>query len=280
MKRNEQRIQEQLAIPIHLLDPIPAKRPWSNLGDWSKATAYSEACHALAYRIGHAASLCPADTILDIACGHGASLSVWSEDFGVPVVDAIERQTRALASTESDRPAALRHLWQADVNSILSGIMPWPTEQHYDALVVVDAAYHFHGLPLFLKEASTRLRSGGRLAFTTLILDPKWELAPAWQKRLVLKFAAAALIPAESLVGEKKLKESFLAAGFDPALYERLDHEVLEGFADYVMRRRKDLKWRERGSVDWWKVEATAAAARQLLRTGLLHYVLLKAVKS
>lgn len=280
MNRNEQRIQEQLAIPIHLLDPIPSKRPWSNLGDWSKANAYSAACRALAHRIGQAADLGPADSILDIACGHGASLSVWSEVFGVPVVDAIERQTRALASIESDRPAALRHLWQADVNLILSGVRPWPTEQHYDAIVVVDAAYHFHALPAFLKEASSKLRSSGRLAFTTLILDSKWELAADWQKRLVLKFAAAALIPSESLLTEKQLTESFLAAGFSSPFCEKLDREVLEGFADYVMRRRKEIKWRERASAAWWKVEATAAAARQLLRSGLLHYVLLKAVKS
>lgn len=280
MNRNEQRIQEQLAIPIHLLDPIPSKRPWSNLGDWSKATAYSGACHALAHRIGQAAELGPADTILDMACGHGASLSVWPEAFGVPVVDAIERQTRALASIQSDRPAALRNLWQVDVNLILSGIKPWPTEQPYDAILVVDAAYHFHSLQAFLKESGSRLRSGGRLAFTTLILDSKWERAADWQKRLILKFAGAALIPSESLVTEKQMTETCLAAGFRSPFCETLDHEVLEGFADYVTRRRKDLTWRERGSAGWWKVEATAAAARQLLRTGLLHYVLLKAVKS
>jgi cyclopropane fatty-acyl-phospholipid synthase-like methyltransferase len=280
VNRNEQWIQEQLAIPIHLLDPIPSKRPWSNLGDWSQATEYNAACYALAHRIGHAANLGPGDRVLDIACGHGASLSVWSEAFGVPVMDAIELQTRALESIERDRPAALQNLWPMDVNSVLTGVIPWPTEQPYDAILVVDAAYHFHSLPAFVKEASVHLRSGGRLVFTTLILDAKWERAAVWQKHLVLKLAAAALIPAESLLTETKLNEVFLAAGFTPPQCEDLDHDVLEGFARYVTRRRKELNWRERGSAGWWKVEATAFAARQLLRTGLLHYVLLKAVKS
>lgn len=280
MNHDEQRIQEQLAIPIHLLDARPSQRPWSNLGDWSEADEYSAACQALACRIGRAANLGPRDTILDIACGHGASLSVWSEVFAVPVVDAIERQTRALASIESDRPAGLRHLWQADVNSILSQKIPWPTENQYDAIVVVDAAYHFDGLRPFLEESRTRLRSGGRIAFTTLVLGSNWSHAEKWKKSLVFKLAAAALIPQESLVSENDLEDLFRSAGFHAPISENLDREVLGGFSRFVARRRQELPWRERASAGWWKVEATAAAARQLLRTGLLHYVLLKAVKS
>jgi cyclopropane fatty-acyl-phospholipid synthase-like methyltransferase len=280
VNHDEQRIQDQLAIPIHLLDRAPAKRPWSNLGDWSQTHDYNAACHALACRIGQAANLGPRDTILELACGHGASLSVWPDVFGVPVVDAIEWQARAIASIERDRPMALRNLWQTDMNAIVTGIKPWPTEQHYDAVLVVDAAYHFHALSAFLNAVSSKLRPGGRLAFTTLILASQWEHAADWQKRLAFRLAAGALIPAESLVSGKNLTELFFAAGFNAPICENLDHEVLEGFSRFVARRRKELSWRERGSAGWWKVEATAAAARQLLRTGLLHYVLLKAVKS
>jgi len=277
--RREQRIQQQLAIPVNLLDATSRKRPWSNLGDWSEATEYSAACHALACRIGRAAKLSSADTVLEIACGHGASLSVWPDAFGVQVVDAIERQTTAIASIEADRPPALRHLWQADMNLILAGIRPWPQEERYDALVVVDAAYHFHELRTFLDQSSSRLRSGGRIAFTTLIRGSQWELAAEWQKHLVLQLAARALIPAGSLVNEQELATAFQTAGFGLPSCEVLDREVLEGFACFVARRRKELDWRQRGSAGWWKVEATAAAARYLLRTGLLQYVLLKAVK-
>ena len=279
MNSHEQRIQKQLAIPVNLLDVTSRQRPWSNLGDWSEATEYSAACHALACRIGRAANLSSAHTLLEIACGHGASLSVWPEVFDVQVVDAIELQQRALASIEGDRPPALRHLWQADVNLIFSGARPWPQEERYDALVVVDAAYHFHELRTFLEQSSSRLRSGGRIAFTTMISGSQWALAADWQKHLVLQLAARALISAGSLVTEQELAASFLAAGFEVPSCEVLDQEVLEGFVSFVDRRRKELGWRQRGSAGWWKVEATAAAARHLVRTGLLHYVLLKAVK-
>jgi cyclopropane fatty-acyl-phospholipid synthase-like methyltransferase len=280
VNRHEQRIQEQLAIPVNLLDVTAQKRPWSNLGDWSEASEYSAACHALACRIGRAAHLSSGDTLLEIACGHGASLSVWPEVFDVQVVDAIERQTRAIAAIERDRPAALRHLWQADVNSIFSGASPWPKEERYDALVVVDAAYHFNSLRGFLEASRSRLRSGGRIAFTTLILGSQWSRAADWKKHLALQLAARALIPAGSLVTEKELTESLLAAGFGAPSCEALDREVLEGFVRFVERRRKELGWRQRGSSGWWKVEVTAAAARYLLRTGLLHYVLVKAAKA
>lgn len=280
MNRHEQKIQEQLAIPMSLLAASPSERPWSNLGDWSEATEYSAACHALACRVGRAANVGSGDTVLDIACGHGASLSVWPDVFGAAVVDGIERQTRALTSIAGHRPGALRNLWQADVNLIFSGAMPWPTDLQYDAVLVVDAAYHFHSLRSFLEGSSSRLRSGGRIAFTTLVLGSQWNLAAAWQKRLVLRLADLALIPAASLVTQTELTESFRAAGFNAPGCEVLDREVLEGFACFVARRRKELTWRERGSAGWWKVEGTAVAARQLLRTGLLHYVLLNAVKS
>ncbi|HET9237833.1 MAG TPA: methyltransferase domain-containing protein [Oligoflexus sp.] len=280
MNRQERKIQEQLAIPTNLLDAGLSRRPWSNLGDWSRTLDYSAACHALACRVGRAAELGPSDTLLELACGYGASLDVWSEVFGVRVVDVIERQTRALASLDSDRPEALRDLWQADLNSILSQKMPWPKDTSYDAIVVVDAAYHFTGLRAFLEGSSGRLRSGGRLAFTTLVMGSNWAQAKSWQKSLVFKLAAGALIPAASLVAEEELPDLFGAAGFHALECENLDREVLEGFTRFVGRRRGELKGRERCSAGWWKVEATAAAARQLLRTGLLHYVLLKAVKS
>ncbi len=279
MTSRERKIQEQLAIPVHLLDRAKPKRPWSNLGDWSEAKEYSAACEALACRIGHAADLTPEDKLLEIACGHGASLGTWTDVFGVKVVDAIERQSVALSSIEADRPPALRHLWQADVNAILANQMPWPQDEHYDALVVVDAAYHFHGLRAFLEKSGSRLGSGGRIAFTTLMLGSPWMQAANWKKRLVLRLARGALIPAESLVTEKDLKESFLTTGFGPPTCEILDREVLQGFAHFVEKRRQELSWGERASAAWWKVEATATAARQILRTGLLHYVLLKAVK-
>lgn len=280
MKSHEQKIQKQLAIPVNLLDASARKRPWSNLGDWSETSEYSTACQALACRIGRAANLGPADKLLEIACGHGASLSVWSDVFGLKIVDAIERQASALSSIENDRPPALRHLWQADVNLIFSGSMSWPSEETYDALVVVDAAYHFNRLQAFLQKSSSRLRSGGRIAFTTLILGSPWDLAANWQKRLLLFMASRALIPADSLLTQQELTEAFLAAGFGPPVCEALDREVLEGFVHFVERRRPELKWQERTSAGWWKVEATASAARYLLRTGLLRYVLLKASKN
>ncbi len=279
MISRENRLQKQLAIPVELLDGTARQRPWSNLGDWSEASEYNTACKALACRIGRAANLSSGDTLLELACGHGASLSIWPAEFGVQAVDAIERQTQALASIEGDRPSALRNLWQADVNLIFSGDCAWPQDESYDALVVVDAAYHFRGLRAFLDKSSSRLKSDGRIAFTTIILGSKWEFAADWRKWFIMKLAAHALIPAESLVTEKDLAESFLAAGFGSPSCVALDREVLEGFVRFVERRRRELDWRQRVSAGWWKVEATAAAARYLVRTGLMQYVLIKAVK-
>lgn len=279
MTRPERWSEERLAIPVELLDERARKRPWSNLGDWSEALDYSAACCALACRIGRAANLGPGDKVLELACGHGASLSLWSEVFCVQIVDAIEVQTRAIASIETDRPPALRNLWRVDVNLIFSAAKPWPMDERYDAILVVDAAYHFRNLRSFLEKSRERLKPGAPIVFTSFMLAAKGSSAPGWQRRMLRALLESALIPPENLVTDDELRALFQNAGFAAPVSEILDQEVLGGFARFVAQRRQELGWRQRASVAWWKVEATAAAARFLLRTGFLHYVLIKAVK-
>ena len=67
---------------------IPA--PWINLGDWSVTDDYREACHQLAFRLGDRLELKADDRLLELACGYGAGLRLWSKSFGVQHCDALE----------------------------------------------------------------------------------------------------------------------------------------------------------------------------------------------
>ena len=81
---------------------IPA--PWINLGDWSVTEDYREACHQLAFRLGNCLELKADDRLLELACGYGAGLRLWSESLGVQHCDALEYRREYHDFIESDPP--------------------------------------------------------------------------------------------------------------------------------------------------------------------------------
>jgi SAM-dependent methyltransferase len=265
------RRESNFAIAVELLGDAPAPLAWANLGDWSTATHYTDACRDLAVRVGRAAVLQGDDRVLDLACGHGASLALWPAAFGVRRVCGLEFQSRCVERIRAQAPAVLERIVPDRFDTLPSPF----AGQAFDAVVCVDAAYHARSLADFAAFAAQHLRAQGRFAFTTL-LAPEHR-PPSSLLRFVL---ARAGIPAASTLSATALHAALAAQGFRDIQLQPLDAEVLQGFAAFVPRRRRELSWRQRASAGWLKIEATALLCHAAQSRGALHYALVGATYS
>lgn len=265
------RRESDFAIAVELLADRPVPLAWANLGDWSTATHYTDACRDLAQRVGTSAALCSDDRVLDLACGHGASLALWPAAFGVRRVCGLEFQSRCVERIRAQAPAALERVVPGRFDTLPSPF----AGQAFDAVVCVDAAYHARSLADFAAFAAQHLRVQGRFAFTTLLAPEHTPPSPLM--RLVL---ARAGIPAASVLPGTALPAVLAAQGFSDIRVESLDAAVLQGFATFVPRRRREISWRQRASAGWLKIEATARLCRSVHASGTLHYALVGATYS
>jgi SAM-dependent methyltransferase len=245
---------------------------WGNLGDWSDARTYAEACAALAARVGRAAGLGAGDRVLEVACGDGDGLVLWLDAFGVRCAVGAELHPERAAAARA-RVAA----WPADrarVDTASATDLGVHAAASVDAVVAVDAAYHFDPRARFFAEARRVLAPGGRLALTDLVL----ARAPRGAARAALLRAAAraCAIPPENLLDERAYAARLADAGFVDVAFERLDDAVLAGFAAFV-RAQLGAHGFAAPRVGWAKIAGAALAAALVHRRGWAHYVLVSA---
>jgi len=242
---------------------------WSNLGDWTDAKSYDEACAALARRVGKAAGLGPARDVLDVACGYGGSARLWGAEFGVSAVDATDIRPACVESLRRAAYPGIRHVFISDVSKEID----LPPMVRYDAVVSVDAAYHFASALDLGRLARRCLISGGRLAYTTLVWAGQESEQNSLSRRLFLK---AASIPKSAMATPRDLTAKLTDLGFKGVEISILDDEVLLGFARYVGRVSSALSMAQRLRPAWWKIWLTAQACSRLRGWGI-QYVLVSA---
>jgi SAM-dependent methyltransferase len=203
---------------------------WGNLGLWP-APDYASAAEALARRVGMAAGLARGQRVLSLASGAGDELRLWREAFGAAQATGTERD---------------------------SGPVP---AGPFDAVLCVDAAYHFSPRADFLAQAFERLRPGGRLAFTDLTLSGRAGLGLRTAARLC-GLSAADLLPLA------QRSRALRAAGFVDVVAEPLEAEVLDGFVAFVAAQRRRLGAEATGPA-WRRVAVTAALIPPCRAAGL-----------
>ena len=199
-----------------------AAAAWGNLGLWPAAD-YAGACAALADAVALAAPLMPGQRVLSVGCGAGEELSRWCLVYGAAAVVGIEHDA-ALAAEARARPG---------VAGVFESLAALPTASApFDAVLCVDAAYHFSPRAAWLRALRLRLRPGGVLAFTDLVLahgaTPAFGLAWA---------AGLCGLSMRDVVDVRTAQARLVAAGFEPTVAARLDEPVLGGFARFASSR-------------------------------------------
>ena len=235
---------------------------WANLGLWSGAHDYPGAARGLALRLGASAGLAPGQRVLDLGVGCGDQLSVWA-DFGVAHVDACEpddaARERAFAhvSREGLGDRVALHAVGAEAVGRLA-------PARYDRVLALDCAYQFPAVAL--ERAVARLRPGGRLALTDLLLG---SAAP---RRVVSAVAPAFGISRAHLCPAGVYRSRLAGLGLVDVHIQRLTDDVLGGFARHAPGLAAGSP-RSRALP----VRITAAAAGFAARRRWLDYVLVSA---
>ena len=84
-----------------LLHAGAADTGWHNLGWWEPGDDYAGAARRLGEAVGAAAGVSSGARVLDLACGAGASLRMWRDDFEAGVVVGVERDADAVGEARA-----------------------------------------------------------------------------------------------------------------------------------------------------------------------------------
>ncbi|MDQ3030322.1 MAG: methyltransferase domain-containing protein [Actinomycetota bacterium] len=246
------------------LAPAPG---WLNLGLWQGAGDEAEAAVAPRRLVEVMAARLPrGGVVLDVGNGLGVQDPVIAEV-------AMPHALIAINITESQLRAGRSHLADAGVHPVVADATRIPLgDGSVDAVISVEAAFHFPSRPAFFAEVRRVLRPGGRLVMS----DISTERLPRTPGELLagatsLRFWGLRLTAAASAA---TIRQQAADAGLIDVRVERIGHRVFEPM----------LRWAA-GKVQ--RVPAPRSqrlAARLMLaqwsllrRRGLLDYILLEA---
>lgn len=263
---------ERFAIDGALLAGPDGDWRWNNLGYWREANGYTEACAALARLHAQAAHLSAGESVLELACGYGAALSLWQQEFAAGSLYGLEYREQCVQAIQNvsvlDQPRVAVGRFDDPLPDLLSE----PLRRHpVDAVLCVDAAYHARSLDDFLDSLSPGLKTNGRLVFSTLVRadDP----APFWRRQRNGVLLRLASMPDASVLSAKGLQAVLNQHGFDARL-EDISDCVFAGFADWVRRRQQQLRPDQSRSAAWLKIRLTGHWCDALAADQSLRYVM------
>jgi len=170
---------------------------FSNYGFWEEDTSsQKEACENLMERL---LGFPPErrGTILDVACGMGATSAHLARSFGATNVTGINISEKQLATCRDTAPGSRFLLMDATQLDF--------EDESFDNVICVEAAFHFRTRARFLREAYRVLKPGGWLMLSDMLYTREAET-----KSLVLH-------PKNYVAGPGAYRDLLKGAGFEAA---------------------------------------------------------------
>jgi len=227
---------------------------WLNMGFWKHTKVFPEACHALALKLALAARCRSGGSVLDVGHGTGESLILHLSDPSIPRPARLTGVTSLQSHYERSKARVERILSQADGSSLSTNVTlyygdavfrslatdhpldPSSNSPPFTSILALDCAYHFHTRRDFLRQAFTRLSSGGRVALADICFSPA-----ALQRRWIA-LVTAAVMPTANMVSPEKYVQDMQEIGFVDVTMEDVSEDVFPGFIGFLQSR----------GIGWW----------------------------
>jgi SAM-dependent methyltransferase len=244
------------------------ERGWLNLGLWLGEGDESEASMAPRRMVETVCEgLFTGGTVIDVGNGLGIQDQVIAERLVPRTLVAVNISEFQLRAGRSRLAAAGAHPVVADATRL-----PIATGRA-DAVVSVEAAFHFSSREEFFTEARRVLRMGGILSLSDFAVQrsPRGAfetLAGVWTMRF-WGLRRSALATAEDIVAQLR------AAGFIRIEANKCGAAVIDPALRVIGRRFR--KMRDTPRLQRWGAQMMVAQWRFMRRRGLLEYVLVRA---
>jgi ubiquinone/menaquinone biosynthesis C-methylase UbiE len=152
-----------------VMGSLVGKTGYRNIGYWDeRTTSQNDACERLQDAL---LDFIPEKKgrILDVACGLGASTRRLLDHYPPESVWAINISEKQIATTRENAPGV--HA------SVMSATEMTFEDSFFDAILCIEAAFHFETRRKFLEDARRILKPGGRLVLSDVLFTSKERLA-------------------------------------------------------------------------------------------------------
>ncbi|WP_373492519.1 cyclopropane-fatty-acyl-phospholipid synthase family protein [Parasphingorhabdus sp.] len=234
---------------------------WGNLGYWEASSDYSDACRALALKLGEQAGLDQQSNLFDAGFGCGDQLLLWFEHFRVVKLRGVNLSQSQTAYAkaklaEAGFPEAAAGLVQADITETAA----WQAALGGDSpshVLALDCAYHFDSRVNFFNLAQHHLAPAGRLVLTDFMLADQHHRGSLahWLLRWMLR---SSHIAEANIVHRDGYEQQLEASGFSDIRIIDISDHVMPGLAGAIRA------FRQAGT--------SAGSARKLGWSGLIKY--------
>jgi len=246
---------------------------WGNLGDWSEATNYPDACEALARRLGTAAGLGPHSRVFDAGFGCGDQLLYWLNHFQVAALSGVNLSASQTRVARARLQAAGYERWARELKQGSAvELSAAASGNDVDMVLALDCAYHFPCRERFFHNASTWVGRAGTLAVVDVILGEAMQ--PLHRKLLLSAMGRAAHFPVKNRVNEKTYRQQLASAGWEVAQWQNLTDVVFQPFGQWLQRYRNSTDAPQLPRRMWAKYAATARFLGWAARHDVLRAVL------
>ncbi len=196
-----------------------------NFGYWEKhAESQREACETLVDELVDRIAV-KGGRILDVACGPGASTKRLTRSYPPSMITAINISEAQIAAARQRAPGCAFYLMDATR-------LGFP-DARFDAVMCVEAAFHFNTREKFLREALRVLKPGGSLVMTDMLFRDFLKPIGEWGQVPQANFAQDI----------DDYRARFAAAGFENVSVQDATQACLAGFrrhlADWPSTERK-----------------------------------------